>query len=81
MMQSLTAFFNGRIGGGTGSASNAAGMAQASIYNQLQQQAAAQAYQDIFRMLCWMAVVMVGFAFLLNKNRPGQGAPAGEAVH
>ncbi len=63
MMQSLTAFFSGQIGGGTGSASNAAGMAQASIYNQLQQQAAAQAYQDIFRMLCWMAVAMVGLRF------------------
>ncbi len=81
MMQSLTAFFSGQIGGGTGTGSSAAGMARASIYNQLQQQAAAQAYQDMFRMLCWMAVAMVGVAFLLSKNRPGQGAPAGEAVH
>jgi hypothetical protein len=28
-----------------------------------------------------MAILMVGVAFLLSKNRPGEGAPAGEAVH
>ena len=75
------AYFNGTIGGGVGPGSNANSMAQAAIYNQLNQQAGAQGYQDVFRMLCWMAVVMVGFAFLLNKNRPGEGAPKGEAVH
>jgi len=32
-------------------------------------------------MLCWMSCGMVACAFLLNKNRPGEGAPAGEAVH
>jgi DHA2 family multidrug resistance protein len=32
-------------------------------------------------MLCWMAVGMVACAFLLSKNKPGEGAPAGEAVH
>ena len=56
-------------------------MAKATIYQQLNQQAAAMGYQDIYRMLCWMSVGMVACAFLLNKNRPGQGAPAGEAVH
>jgi DHA2 family multidrug resistance protein len=65
----------------TGNQFDAAGMARASIYQQLQQQAATQAYQDIYRLLCYMAIAMVGFAFLLSKNRPGQGAPAGEAVH
>lgn len=68
---------SGVFGGGQ----DGAHAAQALIYNQLQQQAGALAYQDIFRMLCWMAVVMIGFAFLLSKNRPGQGLPAGEAVH
>jgi DHA2 family multidrug resistance protein len=29
----------------------------------------------------WMALAMVVCAFQLSKNRPGQGAPAGEAVH
>jgi DHA2 family multidrug resistance protein len=32
-------------------------------------------------MLCWMSCIMVCCAFLLNKNKPGEGAPAGEAVH
>ncbi len=72
-VQSLAGVFGGGQDG--------AHTAQAMIYNQLNQQAGAMAYQDIFRLLCWMAVIMVGFAFLLSKNRPGQGAPAGEAVH
>jgi DHA2 family multidrug resistance protein len=56
-------------------------MARAAMYQQLNQQATAQAYQDIYRLLSWMAMGMVLCAFLLGKNRPGQGAPAGEAVH
>lgn len=68
---------SGVFGGGAGGQHTA----QSLIYNQLNQQAGAMAYQDIFRVLCWMAVIMVGFAFLLSKNKPGQGAPAGEAVH
>ena len=75
-LHALTQFFGGAARG-----PGPAHTAQAMIYQQLNQQAGALAYQDIFRMLCWMAVVMVGFAFLLSKNRPGQGAPAGEAVH
>jgi DHA2 family multidrug resistance protein len=35
-------------------------------------------YQDIYRMLCWVSAGMLGFAFLLSKNKPGEGAPAGE---
>ena len=69
------------LAGAFGGGQDAAHTAQALIYNQLNQQAGAMAYQDIFRLLCWMAVIMVGFAFLLSKNRPGQGAPAGEAAH
>ena len=68
---------SGIFGGGSGGVN----MARATIYNQLNQQAAAQGYQDVYRMLCWMSCVMVLLAFLLNKNRPGQGAPAGEAAH
>jgi len=75
-LDALTGFFSGTIHGPA-----AANMARATIYNQLQQQAGALAYQDIFRMLCWMAIIMIGFAFLLSKNKPGEGAPAGEAVH
>ena len=76
-MNAFTGFFNGS----TGSHADAAMMAQAAIYQQLQQQAAAMAYQDIFRLLCYMSIGMVCFAFLLSKNRPGEGMPKGEAVH
>jgi MFS transporter, DHA2 family, multidrug resistance protein len=67
--------------GGTGRGPEPGLMAQATIYQQLQQQAGMMGYQDIYRMLCWMSVGMIACAFLLSKNRPGQGAPAGEAVH
>ena len=56
-------------------------MAQSSLYGQLNQQASGMAYQDIYRLLCWMSCGMIAAAFLLSRNRPGQGAPAGEAVH
>jgi DHA2 family multidrug resistance protein len=78
MLNGLTSFFSGAS---PGAGPDAANMARATIYGQLNQQAAAMGYQDIYRMLCWMAVVMIGLAFLLSKNKPGEGAPAGEAVH
>ena len=64
-------------------------MARAAIYQQLNQLAtafevtteAAQAYQDIYRLLSWMAMGMVLCAFLLSKNKPGQGPSKGEAMH
>jgi DHA2 family multidrug resistance protein len=56
-------------------------MAHASIYQQLNQQASVMGYADVYRVLCWMSIGMIAFAFLLTKNRPGEGAPAGEAVH
>lgn len=74
---SLTGFFQSMTGNGH----DARYMAQSSIYQQLNQQAAVMGYQDIYRVLCWVSVVLVAFGFLLSKNRPGQGAPAGEAVH
>jgi len=75
-LNALTQFF-----GGSSHGPQAAHMAQAMIYQQLNQQAASQGYQDIYRVLCWMSVCMIFCAFLLRSNRPGQGAPAGEAVH
>ncbi len=75
-LNGLTGYFAGI----TGNHYDAANMARASIYQQLNQQAAAMAYQDIYRILFWMALFMVGCAFLLSKNRPGEGAPEG-AVH
>ena len=59
----------------------AGSMARAAIYQQLNQMATAQAYQDIYRLLSWMAMGMVLCAFLLSKNKPGQGVEKGEAIH
>jgi DHA2 family multidrug resistance protein len=70
----------GAFGGGT-SGPGAAEMAHGVMYQQLIQQAAAQAYQDIYRLLSWMAMGMVACAFLLSKNKPGEGASAREAMH
>jgi DHA2 family multidrug resistance protein len=66
----------GGLGQSFGSA-NSASLAGASIYGQLQQQAAMLGYQDVYKVLFWMAVGMVFTAFLLNKNRPGQGGGGG----
>jgi DHA2 family multidrug resistance protein len=49
------------------------------IYRQLDQQAAGLAYMDIYRLLAWLSVGMVVCAFLLSKNKPGEGAPEGAA--
>jgi DHA2 family multidrug resistance protein len=57
--------------------SGAAALAQGTIYRELNQQAAGLGYMDIYRMLAWLAVGMVGCAFLLSRNKPGEGAPAG----
>jgi len=73
--QALTGFFSGSFGGPNGNA-----MALASIYNQLNQQAQAQGYQDVYMELSWMSVGLVLLALLLSGNRPGAGAPAG-AMH
>jgi DHA2 family multidrug resistance protein len=66
--------------GGTAGAANSAGMALGSLYNQLNQQALMQGYQDVYIELSWMSVGLVLLAFLLSKNRPGQG-PGAQAVH
>ena len=41
----------------------------------------AMAYQDIYFLLACMSAGMLGCAFLLSKNKPGAGAPPGEAMH
>ena len=69
----------GFLGGAAGKA-NSAGLALGSLYNQLNQQAAMQGYQDVYIELSWMSVGLVLLAFLLSKNRPGQGPGAG-AMH
>jgi DHA2 family multidrug resistance protein len=62
------------VAGGPG----AAALARGSIYRELNRQASGQAYMDIYRLLAWLAVGMFACAFLLSKNKPGEGAPAGE---
>jgi len=74
--QALTGFFSGSFGGPNGS-----GMALASIYNQLNQQAQMQGYQDVYMELSWMSVGLIVLALLLSRNKPGAGASASEAMH
>ncbi len=66
--QALTGFFSSRFGGPNGN-----GLALASIYNQLNQQAQTQGYQDVYMELSWMSVGLVFLAFLLSRNKPDAG--------
>ena len=71
----LAGFFGGSFG-----VPNGQGMALANIYNQLNRQAAMQGYQDVYMELSWMSVGLVALAFLLSRNKPGEGAGQA-AVH
>jgi MFS transporter, DHA2 family, multidrug resistance protein len=71
---------NGFLGGHFGDP-NAQGMALANLYNQLNAQAQLQGYQDVYMELSWMSVCLIFLAFLLSRNRPGQGAGGGAAMH
>jgi DHA2 family multidrug resistance protein len=75
-LNSLSGFLGGHFGG-----PNSAGMALANMYNQLNQQAQMQGYQDVYMELSYMSIVLILFAFLLSKNRPGQSAGGGAAMH
>jgi DHA2 family multidrug resistance protein len=77
--QSHLGALQGFLGSTAGSA-NSAGMALGSLYNQLNQQALMQGYQDVYIELSWMSVGLVLLAFLLSANRPGQG-PGAQAMH
>ena len=56
--------------------SNAADPAQASLYQQLGQQATLWAFVDVFRWLSLLCFVCVGIVWLLKKVKPGK-PPAG----
>jgi DHA2 family multidrug resistance protein len=73
--QALTGFFGARFG-----RANGQGMALASVYSQLNQQAQMQGYQDVYMELSWMSVGLVVLAFLLSKNKPGAGTDE-KAMH
>jgi DHA2 family multidrug resistance protein len=70
--QALAGFFGNHFG-----SANGKGMAMANIYNQLNRQAQAQGYQDVYMELSWMSVGLVLLAFLLSKNKPGQASAGG----
>ncbi len=70
--QALTGFFGASVG-----QSNGRSMALASIYNQLNLQAQTQGYQDVYMELSYMSIVLVALAFMLSKNKPGEGAGGG----
>jgi MFS transporter, DHA2 family, multidrug resistance protein len=71
----LSGYFASHFGG-----PNGVSMALASIYSQLNRQAALQGYQDVYMELSWMSAGLIVLAFLLSKNRPGTG-PDSSAVH
>ena len=71
---------NANLGQGFGKA-NSGGMATGAIYDQLNQQSGMLGYQDVYKMLFWMSIGMIFLAFMLNKNRPGEGAGGGAAMH
>jgi MFS transporter, DHA2 family, multidrug resistance protein len=73
---SLAGFLDGRFGSANGS-----GLAMANIYNQLNQQAQLQGYQDVYMQLSYMSIALVVMSFMLSANRPGQGAGGGAAMH
>ncbi len=75
-LNALTGFLGGQYGG-----ANSKGLALGSIYNQLNQQAQMQGYQDVYMELAWMSGVLILLAFLLSKNRPGESAAPEGAVH
>jgi MFS transporter, DHA2 family, multidrug resistance protein len=60
---------------------NSSGLASGNIYEMLVRQAAMQGYQDVYKMLFWMALGMVFLAFMLNKNRPGGSGGGGGGMH
>ena len=53
--------------------------AQATIYQQLNQQAAIMGYADVYRLLSWLTMGMFFLAFLLSKPGSGEKAPEGAA--
>jgi DHA2 family multidrug resistance protein len=73
--QALTAVFNHAFGVANGSA-----LALAQIYNQMKDQARMQGYQDVYMELSYASIILVFLAFMLSKNRPGEGGGGG-GVH
>ncbi|HEY6491013.1 MAG: DHA2 family efflux MFS transporter permease subunit [Terracidiphilus sp.] len=75
-LNALTGFFNSHFGAGNG-----AGLAMANIYNQLNQQAQMQGYQDVYMELSWASCALILLAFLLSSAKPGESSGGGGAIH
>ncbi len=73
--QALTGAYNQAFG-----AANSAALALAQIYRQMIAQATMQGYQDVYMELSYASIILVFLAFLLSKNKPGEGG-AGAGVH
>ena len=56
---------------------NGAALALAQMYNQMIAQATTQGYQDVYMELSYASIVLVFLAFLLSKNKPGEGGGGG----
>jgi hypothetical protein len=50
-------------------------MARGAIYSELNRQASAMGYVDVYRLLGWMSLGMMFCAFLLSNKKPGEGSP------
>ncbi len=74
-VQTMSGFFDGHFGPANGTA-----MALALVYNQLNLQAQAQGYQDVYMELSWASMILIGLAFMLSKNKPSAGASS-SAMH
>jgi MFS transporter, DHA2 family, multidrug resistance protein len=70
-LHNVTQFLTGWFG-----PSNAANPGQATLYQQLQRQAANWAFVDVFRWLSLLCFLCVGVVWTLKKVKPGRG-PAG----
>jgi DHA2 family multidrug resistance protein len=66
--QALEGFFGNHFGG-----PNGGGMASGLIYNQLNAQATLQGYQDVYMELSYLSILLIFLAFMLSKNKPGEG--------
>jgi DHA2 family multidrug resistance protein len=74
-LHALQNYFSGP-GSGPFGPSNSLSPAQATLYNQLQRQAANWAFVDVFRWLSLLCFLCVGIVWFFKKVRPGKG-PAG----
>jgi len=57
----------------SGDAASAAEKAYSAMFGMIRKQAAMIAYNDVFRILMWLFVIMLPFIFLMKRPRRGGG--------